>query len=149
MEDFDGEEEARPDYPCPYCYEEFDIASLCSHLEAEHSYESKSTVSSSLDPRAFFIYGFPFLGFLCIHFICLIVFIHLLQIKSCLLWSVFAKKNDVFFFEFSYFSSILVISIHGNVRWVSEKSWVFSFSRVNVWLNLRKWPSLVPSLFEF
>lgn len=44
VEDFDGEEEARPDYPCPYCFEEFDIASLCSHLEAEHSYESKSTV---------------------------------------------------------------------------------------------------------
>ncbi|XP_057764453.1 protein DEHYDRATION-INDUCED 19-like isoform X2 [Salvia miltiorrhiza] len=42
--DFDGEEEARPDYLCPYCYEELDIASLCSHLEAEHSYESKSAV---------------------------------------------------------------------------------------------------------
>ncbi|XP_041995163.1 protein DEHYDRATION-INDUCED 19 homolog 4-like [Salvia splendens] len=44
VEDFVGEEEAQPDYPCPYCYEELDIASLCSHLEAEHSYESKSTV---------------------------------------------------------------------------------------------------------
>lgn len=47
VEDFDGEEEARPDYPCPYCYEELDIVSLCSHLEAEHSYESKSAVSFS------------------------------------------------------------------------------------------------------
>ncbi|KAG6419163.1 hypothetical protein SASPL_121376 [Salvia splendens] len=43
VEDFVGEEEAQPDYPCPYCYEELDIASICSHLEAEHSYESKST----------------------------------------------------------------------------------------------------------
>ncbi|KAL1560262.1 RING-type E3 ubiquitin transferase [Salvia divinorum] len=44
VEDFLGEEEAQPDYPCPYCYEELDIASLCSHLEAEHSYESKSAI---------------------------------------------------------------------------------------------------------
>ncbi|PIM96962.1 hypothetical protein CDL12_30578 [Handroanthus impetiginosus] len=49
MDDFEVEEEARPDYPCPYCYEEFDIASLCSHLEDEHSSESKATVSFFLD----------------------------------------------------------------------------------------------------
>lgn len=46
MNDFEVEEEIRPDYPCPYCYEEFDIASLCSHLEADHSSESRATVSS-------------------------------------------------------------------------------------------------------
>ncbi|KAL8460488.1 hypothetical protein ACS0TY_031363 [Phlomoides rotata] len=43
MEDFEVEEEVRPDFSCPYCGEEFDIASLCSHLEADHPYESKST----------------------------------------------------------------------------------------------------------
>ncbi|GFP97125.1 protein dehydration-induced 19 [Phtheirospermum japonicum] len=44
MEDLEAEEEVRPEYPCPYCYEEFDIASLCSHLESDHSFESKPTV---------------------------------------------------------------------------------------------------------
>ncbi|MED6222465.1 hypothetical protein PIB30_064702 [Stylosanthes scabra] len=43
MDDFDVEEEVRPDFPCPYCYEDFDIASLCSHLEDEHSCESRVT----------------------------------------------------------------------------------------------------------
>ncbi|KAK4399148.1 protein dehydration-induced [Sesamum angolense] len=45
LDDFEIEEEVRPDYPCPYCYEEFDVASLCSHLEDEHSCESKAIVS--------------------------------------------------------------------------------------------------------
>ncbi|KAL9355446.1 hypothetical protein Peur_053416 [Populus x canadensis] len=41
IDDLEVEEEARPDFPCPYCYEDFDIGSLCSHLEDEHSSESK------------------------------------------------------------------------------------------------------------
>ncbi|KAJ0016615.1 hypothetical protein Pint_10522 [Pistacia integerrima] len=44
IDDFEVEDELRPDFPCPYCYEDFDIASLCSHLEDEHSCESKVTV---------------------------------------------------------------------------------------------------------
>ncbi|KAK8547488.1 hypothetical protein V6N12_031625 [Hibiscus sabdariffa] len=36
-------DEVRPDFPCPHCYEDFDIASLCSHLEDDHPYESKVT----------------------------------------------------------------------------------------------------------
>ncbi|KAM3251536.1 protein DEHYDRATION-INDUCED 19 isoform X1 [Capsicum annuum] len=44
IDDFEVEEEVRPDFPCPYCYEDFDIASLCSHLEEEHSCESRITV---------------------------------------------------------------------------------------------------------
>ncbi|PHT90469.1 hypothetical protein T459_05582 [Capsicum annuum] len=43
IDDFEVEEEVRPDFPCPYCYEDFDIASLCSHLEEEHSCESRIT----------------------------------------------------------------------------------------------------------
>lgn len=46
IDDFEVEEEVRPDFPCPYCHEDFDIASLCSHLEEEHSSESRVTVSS-------------------------------------------------------------------------------------------------------
>ncbi|MCD7450261.1 hypothetical protein HAX54_004707, partial [Datura stramonium] len=45
IDDFEVEEEVRPDFPCPYCYEDFDIASLCSHLEEEHSCESRVTVT--------------------------------------------------------------------------------------------------------
>eukprot|EP00262_Sarcandra_glabra_P017485 TRINITY_DN5_c0_g1_i1.p1 TRINITY_DN5_c0_g1~~TRINITY_DN5_c0_g1_i1.p1 ORF type:complete len:232 (-),score=28.77 TRINITY_DN5_c0_g1_i1:435-1130(-) len=44
IDDFEVEEEVRPDIPCPYCYEDYDIASLCSHLEDEHPFESKVTV---------------------------------------------------------------------------------------------------------
>ncbi|KAJ4980698.1 hypothetical protein NE237_031535 [Protea cynaroides] len=44
IDDFEVEEEVRPDFPCPYCYEDYDIASLCSHLEDEHPLESKVTV---------------------------------------------------------------------------------------------------------
>ena len=49
IDDFEVEDEVRPDFPCPYCYEDFDIVSLCSHLEDEHSCESKVTVRVSLD----------------------------------------------------------------------------------------------------
>ncbi|KAK2642381.1 hypothetical protein Ddye_024144 [Dipteronia dyeriana] len=45
IDDFEVEDDqVRPDFPCPYCFEDFDIASLCSHLEDEHSCESKVTV---------------------------------------------------------------------------------------------------------
>lgn len=45
MDDFvDVEEEGRPDFPCPYCYEEHDLASLCLHLKDEHPSESRVTV---------------------------------------------------------------------------------------------------------
>ncbi|CAA7397455.1 unnamed protein product [Spirodela intermedia] len=44
FDDFDLEEDGRLDFPCPYCYEDHDIASLCSHLEEEHAFESKATV---------------------------------------------------------------------------------------------------------
>ncbi|CAN6444441.1 unnamed protein product [Victoria cruziana] len=44
MDDLETEE-LRPDYPCPYCYEDYDIASLCSHLEDEHpSVDSRAAV---------------------------------------------------------------------------------------------------------
>lgn len=43
IDDFDVEDDVRPEFSCPYCYEEFDIASLCSHLEDDHSCESRVT----------------------------------------------------------------------------------------------------------
>ncbi|GMN50744.1 hypothetical protein TIFTF001_019900 [Ficus carica] len=44
IDDFEVEDDVRPEFPCPFCYEDFDIASLCSHLEDEHSYESSVTM---------------------------------------------------------------------------------------------------------
>ncbi|XP_047308710.1 protein DEHYDRATION-INDUCED 19-like [Impatiens glandulifera] len=41
IDDFEVEEDVRHDFICPYCYEDFDIVSLCSHLEDDHSCESK------------------------------------------------------------------------------------------------------------
>ncbi|URD96686.1 hypothetical protein MUK42_32403 [Musa troglodytarum] len=42
--EMEEEEEVRPDFPCPYCYEDHDITSLCFHLEEEHAFESKAAV---------------------------------------------------------------------------------------------------------
>ncbi|RWW41466.1 hypothetical protein BHE74_00053051 [Ensete ventricosum] len=44
-EDEEEEDDVRPDFPCPYCYEDHDITSPCSHLAEEHAFESKSAVS--------------------------------------------------------------------------------------------------------
>lgn len=30
---------AMPEFACPYCYEDHDVASLCAHLEEEHPFE--------------------------------------------------------------------------------------------------------------
>eukprot|EP00252_Welwitschia_mirabilis_P008450 TRINITY_DN202_c0_g1_i2.p1 TRINITY_DN202_c0_g1~~TRINITY_DN202_c0_g1_i2.p1 ORF type:complete len:120 (-),score=6.61 TRINITY_DN202_c0_g1_i2:985-1344(-) len=38
LDDLDGRE-TRVDFLCPYCYVEYDIVSLCNHLEDEHSCE--------------------------------------------------------------------------------------------------------------
>ncbi|KAG8058776.1 hypothetical protein GUJ93_ZPchr0002g26727 [Zizania palustris] len=40
-DDVEPEDETRLDFPCPYCYEDHNIASLCAHLEDEHPFESK------------------------------------------------------------------------------------------------------------
>ncbi|KAB8100579.1 hypothetical protein EE612_031146 [Oryza sativa] len=36
MEEVDMDEEVRPEFACPYCYEDHDVVSLCAHLEEEH-----------------------------------------------------------------------------------------------------------------
>ncbi|KAL9234040.1 hypothetical protein vseg_008958 [Gypsophila vaccaria] len=43
MDEFEVDDEVKQDIPCPYCYEDFDISSLCNHLEDEHSCESQTT----------------------------------------------------------------------------------------------------------
>uniref|UniRef100_A0A0E0PR75 Drought induced 19 protein type zinc-binding domain-containing protein n=1 Tax=Oryza rufipogon TaxID=4529 RepID=A0A0E0PR75_ORYRU len=39
MEEVDMDEEVRPEFACPYCYEDHDVVSLCAHLEEEHPFE--------------------------------------------------------------------------------------------------------------
>ncbi|CAL5408835.1 unnamed protein product [Camellia sinensis] len=48
IDDFEADDEVRPDFPCPYCYEDFDIASLCSHLEMTTRASPKSPFDPSL-----------------------------------------------------------------------------------------------------
>lgn len=48
LDDVDGDEDLRAEFSCPYCYEEFDITALCSHLEEEHCFESRAAVSFSI-----------------------------------------------------------------------------------------------------
>ncbi|XVF27600.1 hypothetical protein REPUB_Repub14bG0122200 [Reevesia pubescens] len=57
IDDFEVEDEVRPDFPCPYCYEDFDIASLCSHLEDEHPCESKVTVANVMLENELVVYA--------------------------------------------------------------------------------------------
>ncbi|CAM6042902.1 unnamed protein product [Sphagnum compactum] len=44
LDDVDGDEDVRSDFSCPYCYEDFDLTSLCSHLEDEHCFEFKPAI---------------------------------------------------------------------------------------------------------
>lgn len=142
MDDFEVEEEVRHDYPCPYCYEEFDIASLCSHLEAEHSYESKASVSFSLDRFAsWFMYMslscspftsmFPKLrGFclilvlICHVFLFLVDLLHL--VGKIVVFVVFLlKMAPLMFLWILRFLFHVSISTNRNVWWWSGKSWVY------------------------
>eukprot|EP00249_Psilotum_nudum_P012299 c23707_g1_i2 orf=670-1236(+) len=42
LDDLEGEDDLRHDYICPFCFDDFDIATLCSHIEEEHFCESVS-----------------------------------------------------------------------------------------------------------
>ncbi|KAF3782761.1 DEHYDRATION-INDUCED 19-like protein 3 [Nymphaea thermarum] len=44
FDDFDGEEDLRAEFPCPFCSEDFDIVGLCCHIDDEHSIEAKNAV---------------------------------------------------------------------------------------------------------
>jgi hypothetical protein len=53
-DDIEPEDDLHSDFPCPYCYEDHDVASLCAHLEDEHPFESKIVVSSAPSNCAIF-----------------------------------------------------------------------------------------------
>ncbi|KAL0388849.1 UNVERIFIED_CONTAM: protein dehydration-induced [Sesamum radiatum] len=41
-EEYEGEEEQRPEFLCPFCAEDFDIVGLCCHIDEEHAIEAKN-----------------------------------------------------------------------------------------------------------
>ncbi|CAI9771087.1 unnamed protein product [Fraxinus pennsylvanica] len=43
-EEYEGEEELRPEFLCPFCADEFDIVGLCCHIDDEHAIEAKNGV---------------------------------------------------------------------------------------------------------
>lgn len=44
LDDIEGEDDLRIELPCPYCFESFELTSLCGHLECEHCFEVKSVI---------------------------------------------------------------------------------------------------------
>ncbi|KAL4579295.1 hypothetical protein LXL04_015436 [Taraxacum kok-saghyz] len=44
VEEFEGDEEPRPEFLCPFCAEDFDIVGLCCHIDEEHTLEAKNGI---------------------------------------------------------------------------------------------------------
>ncbi|KAJ8573911.1 hypothetical protein K7X08_010422 [Anisodus acutangulus] len=43
-EEYDCEEELRPEFLCPFCADDFDIVGLCCHIDEEHAVEAKNGI---------------------------------------------------------------------------------------------------------
>lgn len=43
-EEFEGEEEQKSEYLCPFCSDDFDVVGLCCHIDEEHAIEAKNGV---------------------------------------------------------------------------------------------------------
>ncbi|KAK3002484.1 hypothetical protein RJ639_020337 [Escallonia herrerae] len=43
-DEMDGEDEARPEFICPFCAEDFDMVGLCCHMDEEHTVEAENGV---------------------------------------------------------------------------------------------------------
>ncbi|XP_006349828.1 protein DEHYDRATION-INDUCED 19 homolog 4-like [Solanum tuberosum] len=44
IEEYEGEEESRPEFLCPFCGEDFDVVGLCCHIDEEHAIEAKNGI---------------------------------------------------------------------------------------------------------
>ncbi|XVF11166.1 hypothetical protein REPUB_Repub08aG0002500 [Reevesia pubescens] len=44
FDDFEGDEDVRACFPCPFCYVEIEIHALCDHLQEEHCFDFKNAV---------------------------------------------------------------------------------------------------------
>lgn len=47
LEEVEGDDELKAEYPCPFCPEDFDLVGLCCHIDEEHPIEANSGVLSS------------------------------------------------------------------------------------------------------
>lgn len=43
-DEYDGDEETRPEFMCPFCAEDYDVVGLCCHIDEEHTIEAKNGV---------------------------------------------------------------------------------------------------------
>ncbi|XP_020547899.1 protein DEHYDRATION-INDUCED 19 homolog 4-like [Sesamum indicum] len=43
-DEFEEDEETRPEFLCPFCAEDFDMVGLCCHIDEEHAAEAKNGV---------------------------------------------------------------------------------------------------------
>lgn len=60
MDEFEGDEEPRPEFLCPFCAEDFDIVGLCCHIDEEHTLEAKNGVSLFLSKNKKTLYSLLF-----------------------------------------------------------------------------------------
>lgn len=44
FEEFEGDDDIREEFPCPFCSEYFDIVGLCCHIDEEHPIEARNGV---------------------------------------------------------------------------------------------------------
>ncbi|CAH1429147.1 unnamed protein product [Lactuca virosa] len=44
VDEFEGDEEPRQEFLCPFCAEDFDIVGLCCHIDEEHTLEAKNGI---------------------------------------------------------------------------------------------------------
>nr|GMD60495.1 protein DEHYDRATION-INDUCED 19 homolog 4-like [Ipomoea batatas]GMD66444.1 protein DEHYDRATION-INDUCED 19 homolog 4-like [Ipomoea batatas]GME05583.1 protein DEHYDRATION-INDUCED 19 homolog 4-like [Ipomoea batatas] len=43
-DEYEGDEETRPEFMCPFCAEDYDVVGLCCHIDEEHTIEAKNGV---------------------------------------------------------------------------------------------------------
>ncbi|KAK9090307.1 hypothetical protein Sjap_023484 [Stephania japonica] len=46
LDDFEGDDDARVCLPCPFCYMEIELSMLCNHLQDEHCFDVKNSVTN-------------------------------------------------------------------------------------------------------
>lgn len=44
MEESEGNDDLRAEYLCPYCAEDYDVVSLCCHIDEHHPIQAKNGV---------------------------------------------------------------------------------------------------------
>lgn len=56
-EEFEGEEEQKSEFLCPFCSEDFDVVGLCCHIDEEHAVEAKNGVPTLRISLSYLLFG--------------------------------------------------------------------------------------------